>query len=100
MNHVGVHVIYIGVIGEVAAIPPASFIPGATIPKTVIDSAIEAHLIPPISFVEEVGVGSPAPVAGRPEEADLGRLNPRPRHPVVAIAVIVSPVAGRPKIAV
>jgi hypothetical protein len=50
--------------------------------------------------MEEKGTALPAPVAGRPEEADFGSFDPGPRNPVIVLVLgIPSPITRRPYIA-
>src|SRR5580658_8526698 len=100
MNYGDVYAIDIGVVGEVSAVPAAALIPRSTVAEAVIDAAIEADLRTPISFMEKKRVAAPAPITWSPEEADLGWFDPRSRHPVISVAVVVSPVAGGPEVAV
>src|SRR5580704_3275707 len=87
------------VIEEVSAIPAAAHEPYAEISKAIRDSAIEADVRAPISFMEKKCAAIPSPPRRSPEIADLWRFDPRPGHPVV-IAAIPGPVAGSPEIAV
>ena len=100
VNDGGVYVIHVSIVGEVATFPAAPLITDAAVAEAIIDAAIEAHLWPPISFVEKERALAPAPITGRPEKADLRCFHPRTGHPVVAILLVIRPVAGCPKVAV
>jgi hypothetical protein len=63
----------------------------------VVDSAVEADVRAPVTLMPRVYAATPAPVAGRPQQAGGGRQNPCAGHPVV-IVIAVSPVPRRPDI--
>ena len=94
----GVHMIHVGVVGEMTVLPTTALIAHPAIAKAVVDAAIEADVRSPITLMPEERAAAPSPVAGRPQEPDLRRQDPGPRHPVVAIEGIVGPVARRPKV--
>src|SRR5208283_3362558 len=67
--------------------------------KAVVDAAIVADVLAPVARVKPVEVIPVAPVAGGPECALVGSLDPCAGHPVIAIWR-PGPVAGSPDIAV
>ena len=94
-----VHVIHRAVVVEAAVVPISALIADATVAEAVVDAAVEADIRTPVAFIPGKGVAAPTPIARRPEKANFGSHHPRTRHPEVAF-VSVSPVAGRPQIAV
>src|SRR5690348_5684078 len=96
-----VHVVHGTVVIKVVVIPAATFIPVAEIAKSITDSAVPPNVWAPISFMEEIGTVLPAPVAGRPEEADFGSFDPRPRHPVIVLVIAIPrPITRSPDVTV
>ena len=85
-----------GVIGKDAAAPFAAGKADAPVAEAVVHAAVVAHVRTPVPIMEEIAAAGPAPVAGRPQQAGLGRWNPRAGNPIVAAVLVVSPVAGRP----
>ena len=94
-----VHVIHRAVVVESSVIPISAFIADTTIAEAVVDATVEADIRTPVAAVPGVGVAAPTPITGSPEETNFGSHHPRTRHPEVAFTTI-SPVAGRPQIAV
>ena len=90
-----VHMHYKGVIGEDPAAPLAAGKAEAAITVAVIHAAIVADVPAPVAGMEDIEAVRPAPVAGRPQSALIGRRNPRARNPVVAV-VAIGPVTGHP----
>jgi hypothetical protein len=82
-----------------AAAPVAALVPDTDITKAVVNAAIVADVGTPVAAVKAVAVVVVAPVAGGPESALVGSLNPDAGDPVIA-ALTPGPVAGRPEIAV
>jgi hypothetical protein len=82
-----------------AAAPVAALVAIAAVAIAVIDAAIVADVQAPIAAVEAVAVMTEAPVAGGPESALIGSLNPPAGNPVIT-GWSPCPVAGRPEIAV
>src|SRR5580692_2979719 len=98
--HVGdVHVVHAAVVEEVAPVPVATFITEAAVAETVVNAAVEANLRAPVAGVPEISATTPAPVARRPEEADLRCDYPRAGDPVIAVRS-VGPIARRPDVAI
>lgn len=96
-----VHVVHGTVVIKVIVIPAAAFIAVAEIAKSITDSAIPPNVRAPVSFMEEKGTVLPAPVAGRPEEADFGSFDPGPRNPVIVLVIAIpSPISGSPDVTV
>jgi hypothetical protein len=85
------------VIGEGAAAPLAAGKAVASIAVAIVDAAVVADMASPIAAMESVLAFRPVPVVGCPQRALIGRLDPGAGHPVVvALILIVAPVAGRP----
>jgi hypothetical protein len=96
-----VHVVHGTVVIKAVVIPPTAFIPVAEIAETITDAAVPPNVRAPIPFMEEKGPALPAPVTGRPEEADLGSLDPGPRNPVIVFVLgIPSPITRSPDVTV
>jgi hypothetical protein len=96
---VDVHIVVGAVVVEMAATPVAADVADADVAKAVIDTAIEADMRTPVATVKAVVVVPVAPIAGGPESALVGSLNPPAGHPVVA-RWRISPVARGPEVAV
>jgi hypothetical protein len=95
-----VHVGHGTVVIKAVVLPSAAFIPVAEIAESITDAAVPPDVRAPIPFMEEKGTALPAPVAGRPEEADLGSFDPGPRNPVIVFVFAVpSPITRGPYIA-
>src|SRR5712692_3094343 len=94
-----VHVVHRSVVEKPVVIPTSALVALAKVSIAVIDSAIESDLRTPVAVIEDKSVAAPTPIGWSPQEADLRRHHPSPRHPVV-IVVGVSPVSGRPKITI
>ena len=73
------------VVVEMAAIPVAALVANAGVAKAVVHIAIEANVRSPVSVKEGVAAAGVAPVAGRPQRAFIGSLNPCAGNPVVAV---------------
>src|ERR1700676_55460 len=97
VNHRGVYVHHRRVVSKHSAIPAPAKEPNSTIAKSIINSAVESDVRPPISCVKKIPAAAPAPITRRPKIADSRRHDPRSRHPVITI-VAIRPIAGRPKI--
>src|SRR5262252_7267247 len=94
---VDAHIAEGSVIEEVAIIPAAADKSSTEVAVAIVDAAIEADHGSPITVIEEETVVHPSPVAGRPEESNLGRKHPGAGHPeVVEDVVVVRPVARHP----
>ena len=99
VHHGGIHIVDRAVVVEVAATPVAALVTVADVAKAVVDAAIEADVLTPVATVEPVVVMPEAPVAGCPQSALVGSLNPHAGHPVI-VSLSIGPVAGRPEIVV
>src|SRR5579859_933593 len=96
-----VHVGHGAVVIKVVALPSAAFIAVAEIAESIADAAVPTNVRAPIPFMEEKGAALPAPVAGRPEEADFRSFDPCPRNPVVVFVLgIPSPITWGPDVTV
>ena len=97
--HRDVDVVDRAVVVEVTAAPVAALVADTDVSIAIVDAAIEADVRTPVSTVEAVTVIVIAPVAGCPERALIGSLDPYAGYPVVA-RLRISPVAGGPEIIV
>ncbi len=86
------------VVEELATAPFAAEETDARITETVVDAAVEADMASPIAAMPDVNAVTPAPIAGRPEQAGFRSHYPCSRNPIVAV-IAIGPVAGRPDIA-
>lgn len=94
-----IYVAHIAVIREVSVLPSASVVAVAEIAESVVDAAVESDGRSPVACAEEEAVRSPGPIARRPKDTDLWRIDPRAGHPVIiADGGIPSPIAGRPDV--
>src|SRR5579864_1535271 len=99
IGHVGDAAVGDGaVVVEVSSVPLPAGKSHAGITESVINSAIEANVRPPVSRVPDIESPAPSPITWRPQHADR-RHHPGTRNPVVAVVVVPSPVARRPEIA-
>jgi hypothetical protein len=97
VDHGRIHADHGSVVGEESSPPLAAGEAYTEVPTAIIDAAVIAHLRPPISLVIRIEPVRPSPVTGRPQGADVGRRHPCAGNPiVVAIAVVVGPIAWRP----
>jgi len=81
------------------AAPVAALVAIAAVAIAVIDAAIVTDMQAPVAAVEAITVMPEAPIAGGPESALVGSLNPPAGNPVIT-GWSPCPVAGRPEIAV
>ena len=84
-----------GVVFEVSVMPPATNKANAEVAEPVVDAAVVADVISPVTGVPVVKAAIPPPVAWGPQGANEGRRNPRARDPVVAVWSI-GPVTRSP----
>jgi hypothetical protein len=94
-----VHVIHRAVVVEGSVIPISTLVADTTIAEAVVDATVESHVRTPVAAIPGVGVAAPTPIAGGPEQANLGSHHPGTRHPEVTL-IAISPVAWRPQITV
>jgi hypothetical protein len=96
-----IHVAHGTVVIKLSALPTSTLITVTEVSVAVTDSAIEAHLLAPITVVEDVSVAAPSPIGWSPEQSRFRSHDPRARHPVVAfVSVGVGPVPRCPKITI
>ena len=100
VHHRDVDVVDRAVVIKVASAPVAALVAESHVAKAIVDAAIVADVLAPVAGVKPVGVIPVAPVAGGPERALVGSLNPCAGHPVVAVLRGPGPVAGCPEIVV
>ena len=98
VNDGDIDVVHGAIVGKVIAIPSPTQIANANVTEPIIHAAIKSDVRSPITGVPEIAAVAPTPVAGCPKNADTGSQHPGPGHPVI-IVVFVSPIAGRPDIA-
>jgi len=87
------------VVTEVAMIPVAAVEAGAEVAEAIIDPAVVADAPAPVAGIPEVAAAAIAPVSGGPERANIGRLNPGPINPLVALTC-PGPIARSPDVAI
>ena len=99
-----VHDVYVDVVNravvvEVAAAPVAALVAEADVAKAVVDAAVVADMPAPVAAIEAVAMVVVAPVAGGPECALVGSLDPGAGNPVVTHGS-PGPIARGPDIVV
>src|SRR5690348_9991623 len=92
------HVVHGSVVEKGSAIPISALIAEAAVAVTVVNAAVESNHRTPVALMKHKDAIRPAPIARRPEETGFGHEYPRTGHPEVTI-VSVSPVSGRPNVA-
>src|SRR4029077_16354579 len=97
VNDSRVHVHHRGIVFEAFAGPSSAEESNASVPKAIVNPAVEADVRPPVAHVPAIQSTFKAPVARRPQHADSGRRDPNARNPVIAHRS-VGPVAGRPEV--
>src|SRR5271168_872727 len=97
VNHRRIYVHHGCVVREDSAIPAPADESNSTVPKSIVNAAIETDMRSPIPAVPQVPAAAPAPISRSPKEAHGRRHNPRARHPEIAIRAI-SPISGSPKV--
>ena len=87
------------VVVEAPIVPASALIAFPEVAVSVYDSAVETHMRSPVAIVENVTVAVPGPVPRRPQVAYFRRFHPGAGNPViVAVIVVIRPVAGHPDI--
>jgi hypothetical protein len=99
VHHRDVDVVDRAVVVEAASAPIAAIVAVAGVAEAIVDAAIVADVLAPVAGIIPVGVIPVAPVAGSPECALVGSLDPGAGHPVIAVRG-PGPVAGSPDIVV
>src|SRR5580658_1839812 len=99
VNRAHIYVIHGRVVAELVVSPVSTLVAGTTVAIAIVNAAIEADSRTPVTRVPGICAAAPAPVTRSPKEANAGRLDPCARHPEIAFRT-VSPVTGRPEIAV
>src|SRR3984885_5964608 len=96
-----VHIRHCAVIKEMSIVPTSAGKTHAEVTESIIDSAVATHLRTPATLVEDKRTTTPAPPPWGPEEADLRRLAPSARHPVVIAGIVIPvPVTRSPDVTV
>jgi hypothetical protein len=91
-----VHMHHSGVIGKVSAPPLAPGKADSQEAAAVVDAAVVADMVAPIALVKCIAAVVPAPIAGRPQGALVGRRHPCAGDPEVAAVRAVAPIARGP----
>src|ERR1700723_1589893 len=97
-DHRPVDVHHRGVIAENIPGPHAAEEADAAVAEAVVHAAVETNLGTPVAFIPAIRSVVESPVAGGPEHARLGWLDPHARNPVIAGALVVTPVSGGPEV--
>jgi hypothetical protein len=96
-----VHPIYGFIVEEVPIVPAATFVTASAVTVAIVNAAVKSDMFSPIAFmVDERASVVRTPVARGPKVSRLRSFDPRSRHPVVTIVIVVGPVTGSPDIAV
>jgi hypothetical protein len=96
-DHGRVYVHHGRVVLEHAARPASAVEPDAAVSESVIDAAVKPDRRAPVACIPSIESAAIAPVARRPKQPRLRRLDPGARHPVVAVVRIPGPVARCPQ---
>ena len=84
-----------GVVVEVVATPLPAFEADTEVAAAIVNTAVVAHVIAPVTGMPHVHTFRPSPIARRPQSAHVRGRNPGAGHPVIALFTI-GPVARRP----
>ena len=98
VNDGHIDVVHGAIVGEMPPFPASAEIANADITEAIIHAAIKSDVRSPITAVPEIAPVAPTPVTWRPKNPYSGSQHPGPGHPIIII-VAVSPIAGRPDIA-
>jgi hypothetical protein len=96
----GIDIDHRRIIPEMTTYPITAGKSRTVIPATIVDTAIEADMRPPITGIPAIDPAGITPIAGRPQEADFGGFRPITRHPIISISIVVSPISRNPQITV
>lgn len=92
-----IHICHGAVIEKVVTLPPSAHEAVPEITESIVDTAIESNVRPPIAVIKHERAAHPSPIRRSPKEPRLGRHHPRTWHPVVVIAIVVPcPVSWSP----
>ena len=98
VNDRHIDVVHRAIVSEAATFPASPEIANSHVTKAIIYAAIESDVRPPITSMPVIAAVPPTPVAWSPKYANAGSQYPSARHPIIII-VAISPIAGRPDIA-
>ena len=93
-------VVYGPVVIELAAPPLAAVVAVSGVAISIVNSAIESHMFPPITGMPDECRPFPSPVTRGPQQARFRRHDPRTWNPVIAIIGVVRPVTGCPDVVI
>lgn len=88
------------IVTEPPANPTTAGIAVTIIPASIVHTAIEADMRPPITCVPAINSVDVTPITRRPQKANFRWLSPVTRHPKISIIIIIGPVSGDPEIAI
>jgi hypothetical protein len=94
-----VHIVDGAVIVEATPAPIPALVADPAIAESIVDAAVVADVSAPEAVVVAISPAVRSPISRSPQVTHLRREYPGSRHPVVALGG-VTPVSGRPKIAV
>jgi hypothetical protein len=100
VHDVDVHVVDRAVVVEMPSAPVTTLVAVSRVAKAIVDAAVVADVLTPVAGIIAVGVIPVAPVAGGPERALVGSLNPGAGHPIIAVFRRPVPIAGRPDVVI
>jgi len=86
------------VVVEGVTTPVSTLVSESAVAEAIVDSAVEADIVAPISVVEAVAATGESPISRGPQGAHIGRSDPEAGHPVVAGGGVV-PISGGPEVA-
>jgi hypothetical protein len=97
VDRVLIHVHDRGVVSKLVAAPLAADESDALIAEAIVHAAVVANVTAPVAPMKPVAAAVPVPVIRRPKRTVIRSLYPGSGHPVVvALILIVGPVAGHP----
>ena len=99
LNIGDVHVVDRTVIVESISVPVPALIANTDVAEAIVNAAVISDMPAPESIVIAISAADESPISGRPQKANLGRLRPGARHPIVALRSI-APISRRPQVAI
>src|SRR5208283_4479985 len=75
-----VHAIIRRVVEKMPVVPASAFITMTEVTEAIVDPTIETYGQAPVTFIEEISVVAPTPIAWSPAVPDFRSLHPCARH--------------------
>jgi len=98
--HGSVYTHYRCVVPEPVARPLSAnkTIPCITI--TIVDATVKAYMRPPVTGVKQIHPTVVTPIRWCPVNTGIGRGEPNTWHPIIAVGIIIGPIARLPQITI